>query len=198
MAEVIELDRYRADRDQPADSGRAGALVRAAAAGDGTAWTVLVRQYSTIMVATARRFGLSEADTADVVQVVWLRLAENLGRLRDPDRIAGWLSTTARNECVRLTKMREQPTDSAFFDVPDAVPGPEALAIVDADKRELNAAFQRLSERDQRLLGLLMASPMPTYAEISREMKMPVGSIGPTRARALARLRAEYFGPQAA
>ncbi|HET6685932.1 MAG TPA: sigma-70 family RNA polymerase sigma factor, partial [Jiangellaceae bacterium] len=80
-------------------------LVRDAAGGDQGAWNQLVDRYSRLVWAVARGHRLAHADSADVFQTTWLRLVEHLGRLRDPEQLAGWLSTTARHESLRVLRL---------------------------------------------------------------------------------------------
>src|SRR5436190_14278705 len=97
-------------------------LIRAAARGDQNAWTELVGRFERLVWATARAHRLSRADAADVAQTTWLRLVENLDRIREPDRVGAWLATTARHESLRLLRrgVREQPVDDAdLFEAPD-------------------------------------------------------------------------------
>src|SRR5262249_59270378 len=96
-------------------------LVRAAAAGDQAAWNELVERFQGLVWATARAHRLTRADAADVAQTVWLRLVENLGRIRDPERLGAWLATTAQRECLRHIRLhaREQLSDATdVFDAP--------------------------------------------------------------------------------
>jgi RNA polymerase sigma factor (sigma-70 family) len=174
------------------DTNDIGDVVRAAAAGDEEAWGILVRDYASAILSRARGFRLNEADTADVVQTVWLRLAENIAAIREPAAIGGWLARTAFHECIRLTRRREYPCEMSDALLIDESDGPEAIAMEWAEQATLVGALDRLSERDQTLLVALMESAHPSYTEISRTLSMPVGSIGPTRGRALARLRREY------
>ena len=168
-------------------------IVHAAAAGDQEAWNELVERYSGLMWAVARAHRLSTGDAADVVQTSWLRLVEHLGAVRNPDGVGAWLATTARRESLRTLRRasRSEPSDAI-----DALPDPD-LTDVDArllrDERDaaLSRAFGRLPARDQALLRLLTTDPAPSYEEISAALAMPIGSIGPTRGRALARLRRE-------
>ena len=168
-------------------------LVRAAAAGDERAWNALGDRFSKLVWAIARNHRLCAEDAADVSQTTWLRLAEHIDRLQDPSKVGGWLATTARHEALRLLR-------GAGRQIPmgDDLPEPDTLAPpVDADllrdERDvlLWRAFARLPERDQALLRLLVSDPMPSYEEIGAAMGMAVGSIGPTRARCLERLRRE-------
>ncbi len=171
-----------------------GHLLRRAAAGSESAWGSLVERHTGLLWAVARSFRLGDASSADVVQTAWLRLAENIDRVRDPDKVGVWLATTVRRECLRLLQSRSREYLSDVLDdlqLADDQRGPEATAVAcDRDLR-VQAALARLPERDQRLLTVLMASPPPSYVEVAASLDMPIGSIGPTRARCLARLRKE-------
>ena len=178
-----------ADRHQT-DAGR---LVRAAAAGDEAAWSGLVDRYSGLVWAIARNHRLGAADADEVFQTTWLRLVEHVERLQDPAKVGGWLATTARHESLRLLRRagRQIPMGDDLPEPDRHAPAPdEALLLADRDSA-LRTAFARLPERDQRLLRLLTADPMPSYEEIGLALNMPTGSIGPTRARCLERLRRE-------
>ena len=171
----------------------AGPLVRAAAAGDDAAWSALVDRYSGLVWAIARNHRLGAADADEVFQTTWLRLVEHVDRLQDPAKVGGWLATTARHESLRLLRRagRQIPMGDDLPEPDCHAPAPdEALLLADRDST-LRAAFARLPERDQRLLRLLTADPMPSYEEIGLALNMPTGSIGPTRARCLERLRRE-------
>ncbi|MFY1698403.1 MULTISPECIES: RNA polymerase sigma factor [unclassified Solwaraspora] len=194
-----------------ADPGEAVAdLVSAAAAGDETAWAGLVRRYAPLVATVIRRHGLDPADAADVNQTVWLRLVENLGRLRESYALPAWLVTTTRRECLRMLRLgrRTQPFDP-YDESVDAHVG--ALLLVDpatpdedllrAERRQaLRDAFAELPSRCRELLALLVADPPASYREIGERLGMPTGSVGPTQARCLAKLRncaalAAYIGP---
>ena len=166
-------------------------LVRAAADGDQEAWNAVVDRFQNLVWATARAHRLSRDDAADVAQTTWLRLVENLGRIRDPERIGGWLATTARRECLRHIRLhaRELPTEDAdVFEAPSDEDAVAALLTTERDSA-LWRAFVRLSERCQTLLRLLVSQEDPSYEEISAALEMPVGAIGPTRMRCLEKLR---------
>lgn len=171
-------------------------LVRAANDGDQAAWETLVDRYNGLLWAIARGYRLSAADAAEVVQTTWLRLVEHLDRLRDPARVGAWLCTTLRRECLRSLHRNGAQIPSAELDpatdpTADDGPGPERAAV-DADRDEhLWTAVDGLPDRCRRLLRLLMAPVAPSYEEISATLDMPIGSIGPTRARCLQRLRAD-------
>jgi RNA polymerase sigma factor (sigma-70 family) len=181
----------RHDAGANEQDGRVAMLVRAAASGDQDAWEGLVAEFSALVLKVARAHRLSEADVADVAQTTWLRLIEHLGRIHDPERIGAWLATTAWRESGRvLTRARQQI-------VTDQVPEPDteddvAQRLLTAESHAaVREAFRRLRTRDQALLGLLVADPAPSYEQIGQILHMPVGSIGPTRARSLSRLRHE-------
>lgn len=166
--------------------------VREAAAGHQPAWEWLVDRYTPMLRSIARGYRLSPADAGDVIQVTWLRLFEHLDSVRDPERVAGWLATTARREALRLLTgaAREQPTVvDADRGMPADGPGPEDAALTAEEHAAVRLAVDEIPEHCQRLLRALATEPAPSYAEISERLDMPVGSIGPTRARCLSCLR---------
>ena len=169
-------------------------LVQRAVDGDEAAWAAIVDRYATLIWSVCRRFGLPQADADDVAQAVWLRLLEHLPGLREPAALPGWLVTTTRRECLRHAQKaqgrssHEAPlydeilSQSALVDLDDGLLQAERFAA-------LRAAFTALGGKCRRLLNLLLRDPTPAYAEISVELDMPVGSIGPIRARCLESLR---------
>jgi RNA polymerase sigma factor (sigma-70 family) len=180
-------------------------LVRAAAGGDRTAWTAIVQRFSGLVWAITRGYRLGSADAADVYQTTWLRLAEHLDRIVSPERLGAWLATTARRESLRMTRTgartihADDVTLVGLGHVDDRSPEQAVLdaeqAVLDSERaRQLWRAFGELSARCQQLLRVLMASPPPSYAEVGAALGMPVGSIGPSRARCLDRLRAMLTG----
>ena len=178
-------------RVSPADDA---ALVRAAAGGDQAAWDALVARFSGLVWSIARAHRINAADAADVSQTAWLRLVENLGRIRDPERVGAWLGTTARNECLRIIRRsgRQVPTDfeaGAELEADETTPAPDAGLLAGERDAGLWQAFATISERCQVLLRLLITDPPPSYEEIGDILDMPLGSIGPTRARCLEHLR---------
>jgi RNA polymerase sigma factor (sigma-70 family) len=148
-----------------------------------------------MMRSIARSFRLNDADCSDVVQTVWLRLAENLDLVREGDRVAGWLATTTRRESLRVSRRREVPSEPWAFEAEDGAASPEQVLVDQDEVEQARRALRRLPLRDQRLLTALMRTPSPAYTEVAAELGMPVGSIGPTRARALARLRRQLEHP---
>jgi RNA polymerase sigma factor (sigma-70 family) len=172
---------------------RVAEIVRAAAAGDDSSWETLVSEFNGMVWAVARAHRLGDAEAGDVVQSTWVKLIEHLADLKDPARVGGWLATTARRECLRVLRGAKRQLlvgdEMPEFEAPDASPDRELL-ITERDAA-LWRAFSRLRPRDQALLRLLMADPRPAYEEISAALNLPIGSIGPTRARALERLQRE-------
>jgi RNA polymerase sigma factor (sigma-70 family) len=164
--------------------------VRAAAAGDAAAWERLMDAYGRLIWSITRDFKLGESDASDVVQTTWLRLVEHVGRLEHPERVAAWLATTARNECLRIIAARKRfvlvEEDGLENIAGFAQPVDEAL-LADERDRTVRDALERLPHRWQRLMELIMAEQ--PYAVIADRLSVPVGSIGPTRGRCLDRLR---------
>jgi RNA polymerase sigma factor (sigma-70 family) len=183
----------------------AGDLVRAAIRGDQASWDALVLRYSGLVWSVTRGYRLGPADAADVFQTSWLRLAEHLGRIDNPAQVGAWLATTARHEALRIARSASRviPSDEATLVALGQVDdySPERAAL-DAEQERLDSdravrlwrAFGELPARCRELLRILIASPPPSYAEVAAAVGMPVGSIGPTRARCLRRLRERLAG----
>jgi RNA polymerase sigma factor (sigma-70 family) len=186
------------DRDPPVLD--AAALVRGAVAGDHQAWERLVDQYARLIWSITASFKLTESDAADVAQTTWLRLLEHIDRIEYPDRVGSWLAATARNECLRCLAAHKRVVPSQDdVELNGAVAhGPEIDERLLADERAriVRDALSHLPSRWQRLLKLLMADPPASYTDISDELGLPIGSIGPTRARCLARLRVLLEPPE--
>ena len=169
-------------------------LVRRAARGDRTAWERLVDQYSRLIWAMTRDFKLAESDAADVVQATWLRLLEHIHRIEYPERIGSWLATTARHECLRHLAAGKRVVlvdddHDAFSSATGHQPEVDERILAEERAQAVRAAMSTLPSRSQRMLELLMADPPASYTEISDQLGVPIGSIGPTRGRCLERLR---------
>lgn len=181
-----------------------GWLVTAAAGGDTAAWQELVRRFSGLVWSITRAYRLSRADAADVSQTTWLRLAEHIGKISNPERVGAWLATATRRECLQSLRVtaRTVPTDDMAWLEDNVVDNPTEGEVLRAEaEREdaqravaLRQAFGRLPQRCSELLRVLMATPPPSYADVAAALDLPVGSIGPTRARCLQRLRQELGG----
>jgi RNA polymerase sigma factor (sigma-70 family) len=186
MTVVTEVPGYTHAMD-----GAPGSLVRRAAAGDQAAWGPLVERYQSLVWSIARSYRLTGDDASDVVQTTWLRLVEHLDRIREPDAVGSWLATTARNECLAHIRRRGRQGVSLDVvpEVQDTGPSPGEGILVRERDAELWGALHHISDRCRQLLRILAADPPPSYEEVGAALGMPVGSIGPTRARCLQKLR---------
>ena len=179
--------------EQRADAVDVASLVRHAAEGDRYAWERLVDQFARLIWSITVEFKLTESDASDVAQTTWLRLLQNIDRIEHPDRVGSWLAATARNECLRSLAARKRVVLSQDYEElhDSAAHEPEIDERLLAAERAqvVRDALTCLPRRWQRLLEMLMADPPASYADISDELELPIGSIGPTRGRCLARLR---------
>lgn len=169
-----------------------GELVIRAGTGDPDAWRDIVDRYSRLLCAIARSYGLSGADADDVVQTTWLRLVERLTTLRDPSRAGTWLAVTARRESMATLRRRgrERPLQGTG----PSVTGPHHVVFGRDLATSVGAALEAIPPRCRHLLEFFIASPRLSYAEISAALGVPVGSVGPTRARCLSHLRRHLDG----
>ena len=169
-------------------------LVARARSGDRQAWDALIERYAPLIWSICRRHRLGRADADDVGQSVWLRLLDQLDRVREPAALPGWLSTTTRRECLRVLSAAQGPHATIYaLDVeslPDQRAGTADQELLAAERHAaLRAAFTQLPPNGQQLLALLTADPPTPYADISAQLGIPVGSIGPTRSRYLDKIR---------
>ncbi len=168
-------------------------LLRRAAAGDADAWAAIVARYTPVLRGRVRRYRLQDADAQDVIQVTWLRLAQHLDRIHTPEHLAGWLAAVANRECLRVLRDRARTVVVPDVGPGDDDPGPEQVVVDEMERAELRAAvtaaLTTLPARRRELLEALFADDGRSYARIAHDVGMPVGSIGPTRARVLAHLR---------
>jgi RNA polymerase sigma factor (sigma-70 family) len=175
------------------ESASVVALVQKAREADPDAWKELVSRFGGMIAATGRRYRLTAADVAELQQTTWLRLVENLHRIEQPERVGGWLATTARRESLQLLKRASKygpAGDQMIENMADRhLPEPDARPIAEERGTVLNVAWERLQPRCQRLLSLLISDDPLSYKDVSKLLEMPVGSIGPTRARCLEHLR---------
>ncbi|WP_024936640.1 RNA polymerase sigma factor [Actinomadura welshii] len=161
-------------------------LVVRARDGDGDAWARLVELHSGLLWSIARSHGLNDADSGDVVQTTWLRLVERIDGLREPAATACWLATTARNECLRL--LRRRGRELPAVPAPRAPePGPDRVVAARERLGLVGAALEALPRRCRTLLRLFALAP--THAELAAALGIPLGSVGPTRARCVEALR---------
>ncbi len=195
-------DLVTADGVRPAVASRAGApagladldrLVVAAAEGDASAWCTLVERFTARLRTVARLHRLRAHDADDLVQTVWLRLVEHISDLRDPCAVGAWLDVTATRESRRMVRnaSRERPTPAESLAEPSTTPIPEQRLVAMARGVALAGALERLTRRQRDLMRALLGNAERSYAELSAELDIPVGGIGPTRARAIERLRCD-------
>lgn len=168
-------------------------LVQLAGEGCGKAWQELVSRFGGMIAATGRRYRLSNADVAELQQITWLRLVENLHKIEQPERVGGWLATTARRESLQLLRRGSKyhsGADQMLANMADQhLPEPDAKPIAEERAAVVRAAWQHLAPRCQELLSLLMMEDPLSYKDLSELLRVPIGSLGPTRGRCLERLR---------
>jgi RNA polymerase sigma factor (sigma-70 family) len=179
------------ERRLPADTGELDAMLLAAARGDDANWNALVARFSARVRKVARLHRLASHDVDDILQTTWLRLLEHIDSVRDPAALGAWLETTARRESLRVIHRaaRERPAEGALDGDEVAEPVAERALVAAEHRAALAAGVERLPPTQQRLIGMLLAQPTMSYTQISKALGMPIGGIGPTRARSLARLR---------
>ena len=167
-------------------------LLQIALGGDTSAWELLVNRFDPAVAATITAYRLQEADARDAAQRTWLRMLEHGRQIREPEALGGWLRTTAKRECLHIINDRrrvEPLRDAETSERPDPSVDVEQVAV-DADvTRQLRAVLKLIPKRSATLIWALFQDDTPGYAEIARSTGIPVGSIGPTRARILRRLR---------
>jgi RNA polymerase sigma factor (sigma-70 family) len=168
-------------------------LVARAAGGDQEAWNQIVERYAPLVWAICGRYRLTSQDVEDVGQTVWLRLVEQIGNLREPAALPGWLATTTQHECLRVVRAGRKRDGYGLS--ADELEAPDQAAFIEQEllaaerNAAVRAAFAGLPGRCRQLLSMLISDPPLSYLEISTVLGMPVGSIGPQRLRCLRRLR---------
>lgn len=200
MSPVAVATILRCEPEQPR-SGRAKGradvtsvadIVGRAAVCDDRAWEDLVRRYSRLLAAIANQYRLGPGDRDDAVQMTWMDLVRSVHRLRDPERVGGWLATSMRRNCLRVLRHggREVPTEDTLEwgtrGDHDAVD--DRLLRAERDTL-LWQSVEELPERQRDVVHALFVDEL-SYDDVSARMAMPVGAIGPTRLRALRRLEA--------
>ena len=169
------------------------ALVARAIEGDQRAWDDIVERYAPLVYAICTRYRLGSHDIEDVGQTVWLLLVEHLGKLREPAALPGWLATTTARECLRVVRaasrsdLRSTGRDDSLQFVDDTAIDNEILMA--ERNASLRVLFAELPAHCQQLLSMLISDPPYSYARIHETLGIPIGSIGPQRARCLNRLR---------
>src|SRR5262245_2006888 len=190
-----------------ADDHSVADLVERARKGDQDAWRQLHDRYTPFVWAICHRYRVSREDGLDVHQTVWLRVWEKLDSLQRPDAFTGWLATITQRECLRAAQIAHKREDKQHVLDFDRGAGDESVAIgqeLELAERQaaLRAAFAELPEHCRSLLLMLMEDTSLSYAEIAARLCVPIGRIGPTRGRCLAKLRRSphlkgFLGPSA-
>jgi RNA polymerase sigma factor (sigma-70 family) len=178
---------------RPDRNARIADLVNAAREGSDDALGQIVTELSPLLWHVARAAGLSSGDAEDVLQTVWMRLLSHLDGIRTSVALTRWLVVTTKREAwrVRAEERRRQPIDEEWLaTLPDPGPSSEDQVIIADQRRALWVAIGKLSRRCQELLRIVAFVPRPDYQAVAAELGIPVGSIGPTRGRCLAKLRA--------
>lgn len=166
------------------------------------AWQEIVHRYARLVYSVPARYGLSRSETEDIGQEVFWALAQQVERIEEPERLGGWLMTTARRISWRVIQQRRQEQPDLAADVAEnegisenlvgqaSIPTYAELERGWERQEVLNLGLARLNERCRTLLKLIfLDAAEPSYEEISVILGMPKGSIGPTRNRCLAQLR---------
>jgi len=168
-----------------------GPLVEGAKAGDREAWDLLVTHFTPRLRSVVRGYRLSSADVDDVVQATWTAAYTHIGRLRMPEAFGGWLMVTARHAAFRALERNRHEIVIDDEHLPQEVTDrtPESDMLEAEERSAVHAAIERLPERQRLIVGTLVRQPATSYADLADQLGIPVGSIGPTRERALARLR---------
>jgi RNA polymerase sigma factor (sigma-70 family) len=160
--------------------------------GEPAAWNEILRRYGKLVSTTVWSFRLQEADALDAMQMTWLRLAENAHRIQFPERLGGWLASTARRECLHILRQAKRGpnlTEVASDTVAEPSVGPDQRATNADIIRMLRTLIDELPPLRRTLIGLLFSDNPYSYRRIARITGIPLGGIGPTRARALRQLR---------
>jgi RNA polymerase sigma factor (sigma-70 family) len=170
-------------------------LLSLAATGDEPAWSRLVAIHHNLLRSIARGYRLTDEEAGDATQNAWVALLTRLGTLRDPRCLAGWLASTMRHECLKIIRRRarERPADTTLLievGPPAEDVGLDHSLLVAERDAILWRAVDQLPTRQQQVLRALAATPPPSYEEVAAQMQVSIGTIGPTRMRALQRLRA--------
>jgi RNA polymerase sigma factor (sigma-70 family) len=164
-------------------------LLRACQNGDRKAWQTMLDRYERLVYSIPLNFGLSHSDADDVAQATFSALIRGLDSITDEDRLGAWLGTVARRQTWRLVerRRREPPVSD---DRLDRVSTEDSVTDLTANLEWVHQGMAKMDARCRDLLTVLYFSEdAPAYAAVADEFGIPVGSIGPTRARCLDKLR---------
>jgi len=179
---------------QEAGTTPVAALLDAAGRGDQRAWAELVLRYRDLVRAVTRSYRLQDADAGDAEQRTWLRLVEHRRTVRDPERLGGWLATTAARECLRILRERRAGVPMELEAVPDPDGDVEQRVVDAVTVARLWALVATLPPRSRLVMQELFGADARPYAEVAAATGIPIGSLGPTRARVLEQLRTLHDG----
>ncbi|NLH99133.1 MAG: sigma-70 family RNA polymerase sigma factor [Chthonomonadales bacterium] len=190
--------RSRHQRSRKRRSWSDDRLIRACLDGDVDAWTELLDRYSGLLFSIGLQIGLKNDDAADLLQNVSMILLDHLGSLRSSESLSAWIITVTRREALRVVKREQRraivqslvddPIEEAASD--EQTDDLTAKLVALHEQQLVREAMDRLPERCRRMLELLFVQDPPaSYAEVAARMGVPIGSVGPTRARCLERLR---------
>lgn len=177
----------------PSDrNDRLAGLLDRVRAGEPGALEPIVRELNPLLWHVARSQGLAAHDAADVVQAAWLTLMRKGDHIESPKALTGWLVTVTKREAWHHARRegRQLPTEDVGADEVANDPEPGAGLLVDERAASVMKAFRQLTDRCQELLKAVAMVDRPDYSAVSEALGMPHGSIGPTRGRCLAKLRA--------
>jgi RNA polymerase sigma factor (sigma-70 family) len=201
---MSEKSMTRTEPDVDADSGRPADVWRQASSefarwndGDPAALEGLVRVMTPVLWHVVRSYRLPQDAAEDVIQTTWLALVRRRSAILDGVAVGSWLTTTARREAWRVSRIssRDRPTDDEQISLRLPVQRSAEQAAVDSDEQgRLWAAVQTLDSRCQKLLRIVAFEHRPDYGRVAEQLDMPVGSIGPTRGRCLAKLKSALAG----
>jgi RNA polymerase sigma factor (sigma-70 family) len=192
----------RLERRPISVSPSATELLGAARKGDEAAWEQIIDRYQSLINSISRRHRLASDDAYDVSQYVWMQLVSHIDNLRDTRALPGWISATTTHRCYEILRTCKRsvsvdPLATGLFDLINITAKTEGEGRHEVDddllraeqRRAVREGLSELTQTQQDLLLLLVADPPVPYSEISRRMNLPIGSIGPTRARLLKKLR---------
>ncbi|MFN7943959.1 MAG: sigma-70 family RNA polymerase sigma factor [Blastocatellia bacterium] len=196
MIDIGQTENYRDDMPDKSQFPDAE-LITKCLENDAEAWETLVRRYQRLISSIAFRFGLTADDAADIFQSVCLIMLQQLPVLRQQAKLSSWLITITVRECWKFREKRGR-TDSLDEREDENLPEPadetqppaEAVLLLIEQQHLVRRAVEQLSPQCRALIEHLFYSDQPLpYAELSRQLGMPVASIGPTRGRCLTRLK---------
>lgn len=168
-------------------------VVRRCQRGEPASWAEAIRLFRPLVARVARSFGLSAGHVEDVCQNTWIRMVQGIGTLREPEKARSWMVTVARREALRHLRDNERHVpvgDGLELDAhPCPDPSPEDRALTGSERDQVRAAVATLSPSQRELAALLFGDEECSYEEICTRLGMPRGSIGPTRARIIKRVR---------